>query len=324
MNKVVVIGNGIDWLDSCYAGMKDANVFYTNKRIPLDAHNKFINFLIRCWFSVRNRDHLVIKLPLRFLWYRFSDFRDFVSKEDNIKFILYDHNRLSLDEKYISWLRKKYTHCKIAYVFTNIASKSGAGDYHMLEKLNEMYDYVFAFDEADAKKYGYNYNYLIYQPELPEIPATMEYDCLFVGGAKERLNMLHRIYSRLKYLGLRPCFYIFGVAEDQQLKDSDIHYNERIPYTYTMELTAKSKCIIDILQDGSTGIALRICESVVWNKLIITDNAGVINEPFYSDNNICVIKDVEEINKDFFDHIPNVNPNYKYLFSPQRLFKMIV
>lgn len=318
-----MIGNGIDWLDSCYADIKASNVFYTNKRIPLESGNRVIDYIIRCWFSVRNRKHLVVRLPLRSIWYRFSVFRDFITKDDSIKFVLYDHNRLSLDEKYIKWLRKKYPHSNVSYVFTNTAKKSGAYDYGMLEKLNSCYDHVFAFDEADSREYGYDYNYLIYAPRIPLKTYELEYDALFVGGAKERLPILHRIYLKLVSLGLKPCFYIMGVSEADQLKNSGIHYNDRIPYTYTMELTAKSKCIIDILQDGSTGIALRICESVVWNKLIITDNQGVKKEPFYSDNNILVIHSEDDIERTFFDNTPNANPVYKELFSPEHLFSLI-
>lgn len=317
------MGNGIDWLDSCYAGMKTQNVYYTNLRIPLKSSNKCLNFLIRCWFSVRNKNKLVVKLPFRSIWYRFSVFRKYVNKNDHIKFVIYDHNRLSLDEKYIKWLRKKYPYSTISYIFTNTAKKSGAYDYGKLTVLNDMYDQVFAFDEADSREYGFEYNYLIYAPILPINNETMEYDAIFVGGAKERLPFLHKIYNKLISLNLRPCFYIFGVDEKDQLKNSNIHYNKRIPYEETMKLTAKSRCIIDILQDGSTGIALRICESVVWNKLIITDNKGAANEPFYDPNNILIIDNEEDITKSFFNHVPNVDNKYSELFTPERLFGLI-
>lgn len=323
MKKIVIIGNGIDWLDSCYEEMKREDVFYTNHRIPLRSRSKLINAMIRFCFSVKNKKRLVIKLPLRSLWYRFSEFRNFVSSDDDIKFILYDSNRLSRDDKYIKWIRKKYKNCSLSYVFTNIASKSVAGQYGMLDELKKMYDYVFAFDKADSEKYGFEYNHLIYVPKLPKEKTEIKYDCLFVGGAKERLDTLHSFYQKLCSLGLKPCFYIVGVEEKDQLKDSDIHYNQRIPYTKTMELIAESKCILDILQQGSSGISLRICESVVWNKLIITDNVYVKNEPFYSANNIAVVSEPDDIQATFFDHTPQVDSQYKELFFPETLFDQI-
>lgn len=321
--KIVIIGNGIDWLDGCYSGFQADNVFYNNNRIPLKSGNRGIDLLIRCWFSVRDRKHLVIQLPFRSIWYRFSVFRGFISENDKIKFIIYDHNRISLDKAYVAWLRKKYKNCSVSYVFTNIASKSGAGDYGALGKLNKMYDHVFAFDEEDSRKYGFEYNYLIYKPDTNVQKPELKYDCLFVGNAKERLDLLHGVYKKLVTLGLNPCFYINGVPVERQLKNSSIIYNIRIPYTKTIELTLSSKCIIDLLQDGSTGVALRICEAVVWNKLVITDNAGLVKEKFYSDNNIRIIGTPDDITRDFFENTPNVDSRYAYLFSPEHLFELI-
>lgn len=323
MDKIVIIGNGIDWLDSCYESMKSEDVFYTNRRIPLHSKSRLINAMIRFWFSVKNKKRQVIKLPLRSMWFRYSDFRKFVSKDDSIKFLLYDSNRLSRDEKYLRWIRKKYKKCSLSYVFTNIASKSVAGQYGMLGQLRGMYDYVFAFDKADSEKYGFEYNHLIYAPVLPKEKAEIKYDILFVGGAKERLDTLHAFYQKLCSMGLRPCFYIMGVQEKDQLRDSDIHYNQRIPYTQTMELLSQSKCILDILQQGSSGISLRICESVVWNKLIITDNPYVRNEPFFSENNILVVSSPDDVKPEFFTHIPDADSKYTKLFVPERLFDKI-
>lgn len=321
MEKIVVIGNGIDWLDSCYSGYKNDNVIYINDRIPMKVSNKAVDFIIRCWFSVRDKRRLVRQLPFRQLWFRFSSFCKQVSEEDHIIFIIYDHNRISLDKKYIKWLREKYKDCSVSYVFTNIASKSGAGDYGMITELNSFYDHVFAFDEQDSQKYGFEYNYLIYAPKMDNYKRQIDYDCLFVGNAKERLDLLHSIYKKVASLGLRPCFYINGVSEELQLKDSDIVYNQRIPYSKTLELLLKSKCIIDVLQDDSTGVTLRVCESVVWNKLIITDNKNLINEEFYSTNNICVIQSPDDIRKSFFDNTLNADHKFAYLFSPEYLFE---
>lgn len=321
--KYVIIGNGIDWLDKCIEGHQNSNTYYTNLRIPMKSNVKIISFIIRCWFSVRDSNHLVRKLPLRNIWYKYSVFTKFLKGAQDVRFVIYDHNRISLDEKYISWLRKKYPECKISYIFTNTAIKSGAADYGYLNKLNSMYDKVFAFDPKDCETYGYKYHHLIYQPKVDSHKYEQKYDCIFVGGAKERLDSLHSIYKRIIELGLRPCFYIVGVPEEKQLKNSDIHYNERIPYEKTVQMTYESKAIIDLLQDNSSGIALRICESVVMNKLIITDNQYVKDELFYDPNNILVINDEMDIDINFFKHNTISTSDYKYLFSVEHLFDMI-
>ena len=321
MRKIVVLGNGIDWLDSCYE-KQQKNIVFINKKIPISTKSKVINYIIRVFFSIRDKNKNVIKLPFRNIWYRFSEFTKRIDSKDEIYFFIYDHNRLSTDELYIKWLRKKYKNSKISFVFTNIVEKSGAKQYGIVNKLNQIYDNVFAFDEQDSKKYNFKYNYLIYEPIITQI-SNIEYDLFFVGNAKERLNKLHEIYLKAKELGLKTCFYINGVDEKNQLKESEIIYNKRISYKDSLELLKKSKCMIDILQDGSQGIVLRICEAILWNKLIITDNKALEKEDFFDKDSMLILNNVNDITYEFVNRIPNINNENKKYFEFEKILNQV-
>lgn len=321
MDKVIVFGNGINWLDICYENVKD-NIIYDNDRIPFKTKNKIINFIIRVHFSIRDRKKRIKLLPLREIWYKYAKFMKYVEKEDNLKIFVYDHNRIATDEKFIKWLRKKFKNVNVSYVFTNIVEKSGAKENDFVNKLNEVYDNVFAFDENDAQKYNFKYNYLIYEPKHID-EDEIKYDLFFVGNAKERLEKLYEAYFKAKELGLKTCFYINQVPEEKILKDTEIIFNERITYEKSLELLRKSRCMLDFLQEGSQGIVLRICEAIVWDKVIITDNQALKKELFYNPDAMKIITDINEITKEFiFRNVtyPQEDKNY---FKFENMLKKI-
>lgn len=84
----------------------------------------------------------------------------------------------------------------------------------------------------------------------------------------------------------------------QVLPDKDVSYEKMaiiekdyVDYLSVLGYIEKSKCILDICQDGQTGMTLRAVEAMFYDKKIITNNKKYKYLPFYQSNQIYIIED---------------------------------
>ena len=168
-----------------------------------------------------------------------------------------------------------------------------------LDKLNDWYDVVYAFDLEDSKKYNFKYFPLIYS--YNHIDVKEKNQVFYVGKAKDRYNMLMNCYDKLEELGINRKFYIVDVPEENQKHKDEIQYNKFLTYNECLKNIQESSCLIDIIQGESTGFTIKTCEAVYYDKLLITTNQNVKNAPFYDERYILVINSAEDITKEFFE-----------------------
>lgn len=136
----------------------------------------------------------------------------------------------------------------------------------------------WSFDSSDCKKYGmlYNTTYYFNKIKLPDLPVTN--DVFFIGFNKGRKSKIELIEGVLSNMG---CSTDFIVIEDDDRSGL-------IPYIETLHIMAKSKLILDIVQEGQTGMSLRPMESIFFNKKLITTDLNISSEDFYSKDNIFI------------------------------------
>ena len=164
------------------------------------------------------------------------------------------------------------------------------------------YDVVYAFDPSDAPKYNFHYHPLLYSKVADEKPVKEKKQVFYVGKAKDRYQMLVNVYERLEKLNVHKNFYIFGVEDDKQVYNDKIKYNNYIPYSECIKNIKESNCLLDIIQGESEGFTIKVCEAVMYDKLLITTNTKVVDAPFYNPDYILVIRDENDITKEFFDN----------------------
>jgi len=51
-----------------------------------------------------------------------------------------------------------------------------------------------------------------------------------------------------------------------------VYLDKFMPYEENLEYIKRSKCLLEIMQEGGNGYILRTCEAVAYNKKIITNN----------------------------------------------------
>jgi len=320
--KRIILGNGSDWLKICYGDTDDYSYLFNNT-MPIKSEKVLINLITKILYSHKLFKFFHHRCCFRKLLFKYSQFSGIIDPNEEVFFIFYDHNKLAVDDQYLKWLRKKFVRCKLVYVFTNIVSKSGAYDWDFIKKLNIAYDLTYTFQKADAIKYNFRYHYLVFSPSISpnsdEKKSNEIYDCLFVGKAKDRIETLHNVYKKLVELNMRPCFYITGVKKEERLIDSDIVYNQVISYEDVLKLVSKSKCILDIMQSGSTGITLRCLESVFFNKKLITNNPLIMEDKCFR-NNTLYMSSINDISKEFIFSENKIDENYSSLFSVKEFF----
>ena len=304
--KIVILGNKQEWCRYSLTDFVKSGCKLINSQYPIKG--KVFNYFVRFHFSSKiNRK---VNLPLKRVW--FSTFAKNISinRQEPLLLICYDWNSISNNVEFLNFLRNYFKDIKLVYMFTNVARISGANKNGFLNKLNDYYDIVYAFDPLDAEKYGFKYQPLLYSKNTLEnvVPGKSVF---YVGNAKDRLNSLHKVYDRLKKLEEKTVFYITGVPEDKMLENSDIVYNHQISYLECLKNIQSSDCLLDIIQGDSSGFTIKVCEAVYYNKLLITTNEHVRELPFYDERYMKIIKSPDDIEKSFFDYRESVSYNEK-------------
>lgn len=311
--QYIVLSAGQEWN---YYSWKDTvdnveNIRFINELFP--------SFLKKLWW----RPYFRNKITYKFFWRPFIKSKLKIKTEPTV-LIVYDWNFLTMSPSCIQYLKASYPNLKIIYVFTNIVKISGARTYDILEKLNQDYDMVFAFDPEDAKKYGFEYSRLVYSVSRPlRKIKSYDYDVFYIGQAKDRYSQLIDIYKKLRSCNLRCLFYITGVPKSEQYIDSGIVYNTPLHYNDVLELIDNSKCLVDVIQGDSAGLTIKTCEAVVLDKKLITTNRNVINEVFYDPNNILIYGENADVKKFMDTDSKNYDENTKKIFSPVELLERI-
>ena len=308
-HNIVFLGNGTDWCEKSLIGFRNYHkVSVINEKIIIDG--RIASKLVNAHYSHRINERF--ELPFKSIWYR--GFDAYINKRhkltDNTVIVFYDRNRFANDKYFLLYLRKKYNGIKLAYVFTNIVKYTAASDIGYLNKLNDWYDVVFAFDPEDAKKYGFSYSPLIYDADpnyRREEKESKENLVFYVGQAKDRLPGLLSCFEKFKQLGIKTDFHIANVKEEDIKYSDEIIYNQFMTYEECVNSIQKATCLIDVIQGESSGLTIKTCEAVCYDKKLITTNKHVVEYPFYDPRYIRVVESPDDIDKSFFTENRNVH-----------------
>ena len=166
-----------------------------------------------------------------------------------------------------------------------------AFDVKYFDKIVLQNNKTYSFDLDDSKKYGLKYIDTFYVPTKITF-KPLEFDLLFVGQDKGRKQILDTIKNKFIENGLNPYIYI------PQSKD------EYLSYDQYLNLLAKSKVLLEIVQKGQSGSTMRMMEALFYKKKIITNNNQVRKFPFYNSSYIYIIEDINNIDfKSIMDFI---------------------
>jgi hypothetical protein len=192
-------------------------------------------------------------------------------------------------------------------------------------KLNIM-DRVFSFDDSDCKHYGFYYFEQLYSKiniKKRFFPFYKYFDLYFAGRDKGRLNL---IYNFLKYKDLDIFFRLSEIPRSSQILSKRIKYHHMISYSKIVKELVNANCILELLQEGQTGVTWRYIEAVCYNKKLLTNNRNIRNTKFYNPSFMKYINNAADIDEDMINWIKKkekIDYHYDNCFSPIFLLQNI-
>lgn len=153
----------------------------------------------------------------------------------------------------------------------------------LLDLLSKKGVKIWSFDQADCLKFGF----LLYPQFVEQIDGLkniqIQYDFSFVGRDKGRADVLSRLQDHLKGCGYSTLFDIRDPAS------SDTAQSANLSYVEYLERYLSANCMVEILQEGQSGMTLRPLEALVYGRKLLTNNPDIVKEDFYHPSNIMVM-----------------------------------
>lgn len=251
--------------------------FYSNKILDL-LQKIMCSEFINSYYEIPFKEIFFFKFPK-------------INRNDEVFFIFLQNSRWLLqykNGKYIDYLHKNFVNGKIVLYLRDLVSNTKNYPY---ELLNRKCDYVISYDQGECKKFGFINVKSYYSQIVNPLNFNIQYDVYFCGKAKGREQELLKLYDKLSASGFICLFFITNVPKNKIIKRTGIIYNKSLSYKKNIELLCKSKCILEVIQNGSTGETLRVMEAITYNKKLISNNDELKKQDYYNPSQIIIYKD---------------------------------
>lgn len=174
--------------------------------------------------------------------------------------------------------------------------------YSSFEGKVDCFDFVFSYDRQDALENNFIFRPTFYVDKcLENIPSEKKYNFYYIGVLrdKKRYQYVKWLKDYLELNNLKVFFKLFVRKEDKKYLpknyDKDLIITEVIPYNKNIEILKNSKVVLDLKYKDQKGLTLRCYEAIAAGTKIITDNEDIVNYDFYNENNIKIIKNIEDV-----------------------------
>lgn len=281
--------------------------------------NKVYTFFNKIHFDDRINRHLW--LPFKGGWdkYYYLNSYNFDEAEQYWVIFLNGTFRNYYSIEYLKNFRKKHSNVRLALVMYDNTTNPYA---QRVKKMFSCFDKIFSFDQEDCRKYNFEYIFsTLSKPEFVKRDKKKESSIFFVGSASGRLNLLHNCMEKIVDKIDNYRFYITGV--DEKDKKLPIIYNHPISYADTLEYSFNTDCIFEVVKPGQTGITLRTCEAIIFNKKLLTNNKAIKDTPFYNEKYMSVFENEEDIDLNFISEKIDIDYNYEDWFSPNVIIQKL-
>lgn len=135
---------------------------------------------------------------------------------------------------------------------------------------------VATFDPNDAEEFGLELHSQFYRMDLKNMSSQPPVcDFYFMGFDKGRETMINDLRIILK---------------DYQCRFNIVHrMSEFISYDKYLHGAMEARCLVDIVQEGQSGLTLRPLEAVALGKKLLTNNRTIKASDIYDPNNVFLI-----------------------------------
>lgn len=201
----------------------------------------------------------------------------------------------------VRYLNKRYPSIRIIIWYSNPVSKDTPIKFYKGLDCE-----IWSFDKKDCQKYHLRENNQFIDREMfNNLSNEIKYDLCFVGLDKGRLKQLLNLKSEFDKKNVSTYLYIV----DSNKNSSDSYdYENRISYRELLDIEAKSRALLDIVQPEQKGQTLRPIEALFFKKKVVTNNVSILDAVFYNRENIFVlgidnIENIEEFLKSEYEDL---------------------
>ena len=118
-----------------------------------------------------------------------------------------------------------------------------------------------------------------------------------MGQDKNRFELIKNIEKKLRSFNLNTDFYI--VRDKTSKKDENTGIIENmLPYLEVVDKLKSSRCLLELVKNGQTGVTLRFIEAAFYGKKVITNNKSVVRHPLYDKTRVFIL------DQDNWDDLP--------------------
>ena len=226
----------------------------------------------------------------------------------------------------IKYLRNEYKGCKIIINFHDTVKNSiERNPLLSLDAIKSEFDCAVVYNPEDSKEYGFPLCHEGYTPiPVKELEVYPKCDVVFIGAAKDRLNIVRKLYRRFTDAGLNCFFYITEAPQNERLDDGIIYADKPMPFTEYLAREASANCLLEILQKGSTGKTYRMIEAIIYNKKLITNCPEIKNSKYYNQDYVIYFEDEDAVSPEFIKmDVGEIDYKYSGDFSRKAFFEFI-
>jgi len=263
-----------------------------------------------------------IQFPLKKLWFKRLIGNDYYENDKIIFIFIAGWFNRDLH----SWLRMNYLNSKqVLYMRDTVNVYEKAIPSFKGDNLNDIFDLVISYNPNDCSKYGFIYSpVFISKFETTSLGKYTTSDIVFIGHAKDRLQLLHKLYEKFISFELKCDFYITGTKDEDKKYTEGINYaKNNLTYENYLRRVISSNCIIDVIKGDTQGGTYRYWEAVYYNKKLITNWKGIKDFKFYDERYMMYFEDVDDIDINFFKKNCDVEYNYNGENSPVHLLEFL-
>ncbi len=258
------------------------------------------------------------------------DFLKSADRNDEHLFVFTCQNNMfftTFFSAFIVYLKRLFKKSKFAFYYYDLIKTCAP---EKIEQVKELFDVVYTFDSSDADEYGITFYGEICAKNEPEENDITPFTYLYVGCDRGRFDTIISVFDKLSNLNNEDkcVFYINDVLPENVIKikerygeyitdlaekkgkieynGSVLYFNHYSPYVNTLKYIYKCKCMVEIVFPGQTAGTMRLPESAIYKKKLITNCDFVLSrKDIYNPNNILVFSSVDDINKKNISKLKN-------------------
>lgn len=149
----------------------------------------------------------------------------------------------------------------------------------------------WTFDKSDAQQYHMHYNPQFYVNNIELDHVDLDYDVCFIGADREgtwpqRVTLVNQCYEAFRKEGLKCFFYL---VSESAFANPSITHRTRLTEEQYLKQVARSRALLEVVQPGQEWLTLRPLLAMFNSKKLITNNPYIVDEKFYSSENVFVL-----------------------------------